>query len=227
MMKGKTILPLFVLTSLLSGCITTRLSDKIEKSEGNSIFAVDSLYAISPNSGGAEKGNQLTLRGNKYSYRITSGAEAFSAFLEKQNARQALNNDQISVNVEFSTFQIDGSNKFSGNGPLEISYAFREGQLADTEIQALHQQGFRLERGNDFPTLSYPLQHVVGVLEKPAESGDEIGFWPVKIKLEKEGASFSALRLLYPFTVIADVATSPFQLVGYLLVQRSLPAMKY
>lgn len=227
MMKWKTIGALLLLTPLLSGCMTMGLSEKIERSKSANTIDKDSLYAMRASSNGMEKRNTLSLVGDKYTYQITSDGEALADFLAKGDVGNIIDINYLSFYAGLTTFHVNSKHKFSSNGPIEISYIVRDRQLTEKEKQVLIASGFRLYQGDERPELIYRMNYVSGVLQSKSGGKDKVTFLPATINLEKEGSKFSALGLLYPFALVGDVVTAPFQLIGYFIVINNLPAMRY
>ncbi|HEP1063251.1 TPA: hypothetical protein RFX11_001405 [Klebsiella aerogenes] len=214
---------LAIITILLSGCMTYHLADKISQKESTVTKERDTIYGIGAVAGNTKTPAQLILIGNNYNYSLAGNADIIDGVLLNPNMMADFRERCFTISLPPGETSSESSQAFSLQEPAVIRYFTNAECMTDTNKDILQRHGFKLS-GEQW---IYSIQQQRGVFDMAENTTARITFFPVSMTFTRKGSSFSALRFLYPLTIIADVATSPLQLIGYLFIGPAIPNMRY
>lgn len=214
---------IFLLSQLLTACMTSSLSDKIQKNESPHVIENDKIFGISAsNDIGQSNVTKLILLGQKHNYKFNTSGQILATLLKQDTFDQ---DAEFQLENQFQNKFTLNKEDFSTNLEQYFYYT-RPNGISEADKKLLI-QGFKLCSDCSRPTMIYGIKASDGKILPAGSVGSALTFFPTKIILVESRTHFSGLRLFYPFTIIGDIITSPFQLIAYGFIKRSVPAMKY
>lgn len=214
---------LAIVTVLLSGCMTHHLTDKISQQESKIAKGRDEIYGIGAVAGNNKTPAQLILIGNNYKYYLAENADIIDGVVLNPEMVADFRERCFTISLPTGEVLSDRNKTFTLEEPAVIRYFTNAECITDTNKDILRRHGFKFS-GEQW---IYSLRQQRGVFDIADNTTARITFFPVSMTLTQKGSSFSALRFLYPLTIIADVATSPLQLIGYMFIGPAIPNMRY
>ena len=217
------ILFLLVACTILSGCLTYSLSQKIGDGKDVSIsYSNDEIIGFSKGIDSNKKEGWVFF-GKNFDYLLSSGGDSIVSLLNDDS----IDKKSLTARGEEQFVISQKGNAFSGS----IYILYKNAPLIDGVRNSLKQHGFICHSNNN---CELTVRFLSGSIHKKNTQQDNskvlMFYQPVKIAFYKKSTSTSpavAGALLYPVTLAVDIVTSPLQLISLPLVGiASMASMK-
>ncbi|EGX8054225.1 hypothetical protein Q6W56_003851 [Salmonella enterica] len=210
----------------LTGCITKSLLNNIEEEQTTSVaWKKDSIMSIKPSTTiSGEKTWTLIGKDNSYQLDTTNDYNSTSRNIVTLLYNKDLEASRFIFPTSFgcrtdSKSKSSTENHFSCGDLKNVGYI-----IPKTATDEQKEQIKNVFLAGGMMGSPYYIKLSGTIKDPEVNHGDGIFFSvPREITFWRKEKSFSAKALLLPFTVIADVVTSPFQAIGYLIIMNSIP----